>query len=110
MRAKFIRSLVRPDIFDCEPGVSFPFRYCRVSIPRTQWLRNNGAIWVLESWQDHQKTAFTGLRATRESGFYKGNLLFPDGKRNILVEIDQPAGQIAITIQPKRTRKPRSRL
>ena len=107
MRATFTRSITRPDIYDIEAGSTFPFRYCRVSTPRTEWLQKQGAKLVLESWEHGKKSVFTGLRATVNPGIFTGNLLFPNGKRNIQVEINQPAGIIGITIQPKRARKPR---
>ncbi len=73
----------RPDIYDLAEGNTFPFKYCRISAPRTEWLIKQGAKWVLEVWEHGRKSIFTGLRPAKEPGTFTGDLLLADGRHQI---------------------------
>lgn len=108
MQSALLRSnSTRPDIYDLETGIDFPFTYCRISAPRTEWLRRQGAEWVLESWSHGEKSAFTGLRPTKDPGIYTGDLLLKDGKHRIRAEKTPTA--ILITVLSKRNRVKQAR-
>lgn len=102
--ALFTINPIRPDIYDLEPNYPFPFRYCRISEPRTEWLQKQGAKWVLEVWEHGRKSLFTGLRPTADPGQYTGDLLLPDGRHQILAYQQYP-GTIRINILDKKSTK-----
>jgi hypothetical protein len=60
---QFIRNNDRPDIYDLVDGQTV-LSYVRLSEPKKDFLKKNGAKWVLESFKDNKKILFTGLVPT----------------------------------------------
>lgn len=53
----------RSDIYDLVEGPeNTPLSFVRVSKPRQEYLKKQGAVMCLESWSDEKKIFFTGLR------------------------------------------------
>ena len=79
----FIQNEKRADIYDLqgEPGPRM-FHYFRISTPRKPFLIKQGAKYVIESWQGHEKTSFTGLIPVGLNGYYFGDLLLKTTKNN----------------------------
>ena len=72
----FIENEKRADIFDLQ-GEPDPliFHYFRLSKPRKPFLIKQGARYVIESWNGHEKTSFTGLIPAIDNNWYFGDLL-----------------------------------
>jgi hypothetical protein len=104
MKATFKRNPARPDVYDLQETAEFPFTFCRVSRPRTDWLMRQGAIWVLESWVHNQKAVFTGLRPLPVPGHYKGDILLNAVKHRLRIEHEPGDPVISIIIQRPRKR------
>lgn len=108
MKATFKRNQTRPDVYDLQGEGEFPFSFCRVSQPRAEWLRRQGAKWVLESWYHNEKSIFSGLRNASTPGHYKGDILINAVKHRIKIEHEPGDPVISITIQRPRKRIQRS--
>ena len=104
MKATFKRNPARPDVYDIQETVEFPFTFCRVSTPRADWLIRQGAIWVLESWNNQKKVAFTGLRPASTPGHYTGDILLKEVRRKLKIQHEPGNPVICITIQRPRKR------
>lgn len=79
----FKESATRPDIFDLTGSRFKGFKFLRLSRPRTDFLRRQGAEWVIESWDHGEKRLFTGLIPVGQ-GFYYGDRR-EGRKRSLLV-------------------------
>ncbi len=79
----FKESATRPDIFDLTGSRFKGFKFLRLSRPRTDFLRRQGAEYVIESWDHGEKRLFTGLIPLGQ-GFYYGDRR-EGRKRSLLV-------------------------
>ena len=81
---EFTRNETRPHIYDIvgRPDKP-PIRYFSISAPRAPFLIQQGAKWVVESWENRVKTAFTGLIPVAIPGWFYGDLIevLPTQKR-----------------------------
>lgn len=83
----FIKNTNRPGIYDLmrESGSNFPFSYFRLSLPRSEYLIKNKAVYVAESFNYQAKTLNTGLRQTTEKNIYQGDIFNPQTKKRSLI-------------------------
>ena len=75
----FKQNAIHPEIFDLQTdeGNNFPFTYFRLSSPRSEFLIKQRAVYVAESHCNGVKVLFTGLRPTKTSTIYSGDLFNP---------------------------------
>ena len=75
----FIQNETRRDIFDLTPGTSsnLPFTYFRISLPIQPYLIQQGAVFVAESHKGAAKVLHTGLKRTKISSIYYGDVFDP---------------------------------
>ena len=86
IKGTFSQNATHPDIYDIQPvsGIQFPFTYFRLTLPRSEFLIKNKAVYVAESHRNNTKVLFTGLRLVTTS-IYSGNMYNPATKKTSLL-------------------------
>ncbi len=85
----FKQNATRPDIYDLTGTRFKEFTFLRLSKPRTEFLRRQGAEYVIESWKRGQKNLFTGLIPFGE-GYYYGDRREGGKRVLIVVKLNSP--------------------
>lgn len=102
----FHRNAIHPDIYDLQTisGGKIPFSYFRVEEPREQYLIDQGAVKVAESFNKGVKILHTGLRRTSNEMIFAGNLYNPvNRKRSLLLfRCDPITHTITVYLYPDR--------
>ena len=86
IKGTFRQNEKHSDIYDLQTidGVQFPFTYFRLTLPRSEFLIKNRAVYVAESHRNNTKVLFTGLRLVTTS-IYSGNMYNPATKKTSLL-------------------------
>ena len=83
---KFIKSNIY-GVYDLIDGYTFPFYFLKFSEPKENYLKNNGAVHVMQSWEkgnEKIKTLHTGL-IPLGNGYFFGNNLNNKNKLDFIV-------------------------
>ena len=81
----FRRNDKRKDIFDLEKGKFRMFRYFRFSEPLADYLKKQGAEYVIESWEKGEKILHTGLKYFGRGWYYGNHKKTTNSKRSLLI-------------------------
>lgn len=83
----FIQNAIHTDIFDLMPesGANLPFSYFRLSLPIQPYLIAQGAKYVVESHKCNVKILHTGLKLTKVSTIYSGDVFDPKTRTKSLI-------------------------
>lgn len=85
----FKESTTRPDIYDLTGAGFKGFTFLRLSRPRTEFLRRQGAEYVIESRDHGQKRLFTGL-IPLGGGFYYGDRREGNKRALMVIKLNPP--------------------
>ena len=88
-RGKYLHSVfaldpLRPSNYVATGGDKLPFSWFRISEAKSQFLINQGAHRIAESYKDGEKVLFTGMRRVGNTMWWEGNR-YDKGKKSLLL-------------------------
>ena len=81
----FQQNKKRPDIYDLVNNRFKKFKYFRLSAPRSNMFRKQGAKYIIESWDKGIKTLFSGLIQVKDNYYYGDQYNPKNGKKSTLI-------------------------
>lgn len=80
----FVKNENRPDIYDLQNSGFNKFTFIKLSDPKADFLIQQGAKYVIESWKNSQKVLFTGLKPIHGKIFH-GNHKEPGSEKKSML-------------------------
>ena len=75
----------RKDIYDLQNTNFSKFKYFRLSVPRVEFLKKQGAKYIIESWINGKKVLFTGLIPFNQLIYFGDHKNTNTGKKSFII-------------------------